>query len=56
MESRPLAITNGDLQYAYAKYDIAEISSGKYDLVIPLNFADLERGFSSNSFSLATIA
>lgn len=32
--SRPLAITDGDLQYAYAKYDIAEISSGKYDLVI----------------------
>ncbi len=32
--SRPLAITDGNLQYAYAKYDIAEISSGKYDLVI----------------------
>ncbi len=30
----PLAITSGAMKYAYADYDVVEVSSGKYDLVV----------------------
>lgn len=32
--ARPLAVTRGAIQYAYADYDVVEVSSGKYDLVV----------------------
>ncbi len=32
--ARPLAITDGALQYAHAEYDVVEVAKGQYDLVV----------------------
>ena len=42
MVSQPLAITDGALQYAYAKYDVIENVNGGYELnVVDTHIADL---------------
>ncbi len=41
--AQPLAITNGDLQYAYAKYDIVNTDNGKSEInVVDTHIADLD--------------
>lgn len=41
--AQPLAITSGQLRYAYADYDIVEVADGKYDLnVVDTYIADLD--------------
>jgi hypothetical protein len=40
--SQPLAITDGSLQYSYAKYDVTDNGDGKYELnVVDTHIADL---------------
>ncbi len=41
--AQPLAVSNGAMQYAYAKYDVVDDGNGKYDLVVRDNHvADID--------------
>ena len=41
--AQPLAIYDGDLQYAYAEYDVADMGNGRYELnVVDTHVADLD--------------
>jgi len=52
--SRPLAVYNGDMKYAYADYDVVETDAGKYDIVVKdAHIANLNLGAGHRETRLA---